>query len=143
MNQRAALMAAIGERLATIDTTNGYNTSLGLYLVYFRNVPVESDRASLVYRDTGHTSVQRLGNQHEKVLRVEVGAVLPSETPGETAALAYEDIVKAVGKDPSFGRKALNTELADDETASETGDRVYVRILVNLDITYRVDVWTV
>lgn len=138
--KRSDIMAKVGDRLDKIAIVNTYQTDIGLNTFYWHDPPLEYDEPALVYRDVGEEHTQ-IGRTHENVLHVEVEGLLFTDTPGLDGNKALADIVRAIGKDPTWGGLAYDTHLSKSSTTVETEGKTAVRVLVELDILYRTPLW--
>lgn len=138
--KRITLISAVGESLTQIAIANNFFTDLGSNIFYWLSPDAEYDTNSLIYRDVGEEHTQ-IGNTRENQLHLEVEAVLFTDTPGTDGNKACADIIKALGVDPTWNGLCFNTQLVKSETAVDTVGKTAVRIIVYVDLFYRVSLW--
>lgn len=98
---RALIVAQFDALMKTITTANGYETSIGNNVIWWRDAPLQTNEIpGMTCRDTLETAVRAVG-QHEKTLLIEVTAFVRSSDSGVTARKARADLEKALGTNVS------------------------------------------
>jgi hypothetical protein len=138
--KRADIMLKVGDRMKSIAITNDYLTDIGINTFYWHDPPLEYDEPALVYRDVGEEHGQ-IGRTHDNQLHVEVEGLLFTDSPGVNGNRVLADIIRAIGKDPTWGGLAYDSRLNKNSTVTETDGKTAVRVLVEFDILYRVPLW--
>lgn len=133
--KRQQIVDKIAELLARITIVNGFNTDLGLSLAYWQDYASEYGEPILIYRDL-EEETQEKGEDHENALQIEIEGRKP-ELPIEPNKI-LEDIIRAIGHDPTLGGLALKVFPPSSQTMVETEGKVVSRVMVNFTVVYRV-----
>lgn len=137
---RTTLMAALKARLQTITVANGYQTDLGLDVAYWRDPTVEHGRACVGFRDVRaeHT---RQNAMHLHTVRVQIVAFVFGDDLGAAMDAAADDIIRAIGTDPTLGVGLAVAEIVESEwdIRGDAGEAGTVNI--GIDIKYKVPAW--
>lgn len=133
-------MQRVGDRMAQIAIANGYFTDIGTNPFYWHDPPLEYGEPALVYRDVGEEHSQ-IGRTHDNQLHVEIEGLIFTDSPGVEGNKAIADIIRAIGVDPTWSGLAYDSRLNKNSTVVETEGKTAVRVLVEVDILYRVPLW--
>lgn len=131
--KRQQIVNAVKTRFAGITAANGYQTDIGLKQTEWNPGPKGADSEADELpghdiRDETETTPVRDKNSgtFDRELEITVIAELKEPGPGATLARkALEDMIKAVGVDPTWGGLARRSvPLEDDINVDEFGQRV-------------------
>lgn len=137
--KRQQIVDAVKARLAAITTANGYQTDIGAKQTEWNPGPKSADPAADELpghdiRDEVERTVVDDKNRgaYERALEITVVAEVKEAGPGATLARkALEDLIKAVGVDPTWGGLARRTlPVEDDITVDELGQQIGAARLV-------------
>ncbi len=120
-DRRQAIVDAIRARLATILTTNGYNTNIGLHVFEWKVTAfAESDFPAVAFRDTDPKVRELTGGMQEVSLPVEfiIGAASGASTM-QIIRAAIEDVLSAINSDFTWGGLAWDTAIDTIEAFAE------------------------
>ncbi len=140
MSARKDLMLAIKDRLEDISVANGYRTNIGQDVAYWRDARVDHGRDCMSFRDESATHARENRAQVHRV-NVQVSAVVFGEDLGGKMNDAFEDILEALGIDPTFGRSATGCELSSSNFEILGDGYESGAVTVTVELTYRVDPW--
>jgi hypothetical protein len=115
---------------------NGYNTDLGLNVLYWQDWLTEYKSDALVYRDMDEETIEK-GLEHENNLLVEIEARKFSDSPGIDGNKCLQDVIRAIGADITLGGLAIKVSLTGNEKDVETEGKTVVRTLVKFNVLYR------
>ena len=141
--QRQQIMAALGARLATIRTANGYRTNIGASVL---EDPVDEqepgDLPVVMYRDTDAATVAEM-SRHHHTISIEIGVTMAGATPLPEIRKVCDDVAKAIGVDPSFGALAITAAPPSSgwDVYGDGADLV-TGIIFKFTIEYRTTEWT-
>ncbi len=131
--KRQQIVDAVKTRLALITTANGYQTDIGLKQTEWNPGPKGADPEADELpghdiRDEVETTEVKDKNSgtFDRALEIVVIAELKEAGPGATLARkALEDLIKAVGVDPTWGGLARRTlPVEDDINVDELGQQI-------------------
>jgi hypothetical protein len=133
LGTRQQIVDAIKARFAGISVANGYQTDVGLKQTEWNPGPKGADPEADELpghdiRDEVETAVidNKNSGTFTRVLEIVVIAELREPAPGATLARkALEDLIKAVGVDPTWGGLARRTlPVEDDINVDELGQQI-------------------
>jgi len=140
MSHRQAFVSAIKTRFATIITANGYTSNIGARQKEWQTTPVDpadlpchclSDPIErLIEGESKNSSSRTFG------LEIEVNLLLAeADQTAAKARVAEADVMKAIGKDPTWGGLARRTEPVSSELKLDNeGTRVS-----GVQMTFRIE----
>lgn len=139
---RQIIMSAIDTRLKEILVSGGYETNIGLNVFDWRNEPLEEgDLPALIYRDVACATEITSLNHFVHRLSINILAAVSGSTPMATIRKIIADIDEAIGKTPTWGGYALNTERISDESEIQIGDKKYAGCQISILVTFRTLGW--
>lgn len=131
--RRQRIVDAVKERLAGITVANGYQTDIGLKQTEWNPGPKGADPEADELpghdiRDEVETASVGDKNAGSMTRELEVVVIAELREPGPGAALArkaLEDLIKAVGVDPTWGGLARRTlPMEEDINVDELGQQI-------------------
>jgi hypothetical protein len=131
--KRQQIVDKVKERFAGITTTNGYQTEIGSKQTEWNPGPKGADPEADELpghdiRDEVETAEVNNKNSgtFDRALEIVVIAELKEAVPGAALARkALEDLIKAVGKDPTWGGLARRTlPVEEDINVDELGQQI-------------------
>jgi hypothetical protein len=150
---RDQIMSAIEARFALIATgytftVNGClyvcQTDIGQHVFKRRAVPMdETETEMLVFVDTTAPARPVAGGFTEYDMTVEIGCeVRGGDDPLGDAVKRAEDVLAAIGSDPSWGGLAENTSLNNADLDFQVNRKVLAGFIVPVRIKYQAPNWT-
>ncbi len=120
-DKRQVIVDAIRTRLATILSSNGYNTDIGRHVFEWKVTAfADSDLPAVTFRDTDPTFRELTGGMQEVSLPVAfiIGAALGASTM-QVLRAAIEDVLSAINSDFTWGGMAWDTAVDTIEAFAE------------------------
>ncbi len=118
------IISAIGTRFATITTSNGYNTSAGNNVHWFRDHAWgASELPGIELRHQNHKVLHEYAEAVVHQFDLEVTALVAKGTSHSGLRNLLADVVRCVGVDISWGGLADDTNLPGAEIAVEQADK--------------------
>jgi len=141
--QRQQIMSALGVRLGTIRTANGYRTNIGANVL---EDPVDEqepgDLPVVMYRDMD-MSTEKFMSRHQHTLSIEVGVTLQAAAPLPEIRKVVDDMHKAIGVDIQFGGLCtLTSPPTSSWDVYGDGADLVTGIIFKFTIEYRTTEWT-
>jgi hypothetical protein len=137
MSTRASIITAIDARFKTIAKSNGYNTNIGAAVYHFSpdNIP-EDTCPALVYSDVADTEELEAYDEIRHDLTVVIDLKYAVSDIDDVYS-GIEDVLEAIGVDPSFGGLANGVVPQSNELdVSGEGQTIIVTAKINVGITY-------
>jgi hypothetical protein len=130
------LIDTIDTRFKTILTTNGYATSIGLHVTWWKESPLAvSDLPGMNLRDSEETRIPGCGI-YERSLNIRIEASVSGSDSPKTARLIEADIEKAIFVDNRWGGLASNTEIsASGKEAAQKQNKIS-KVTLSMEILY-------
>ena len=137
---RTQILVAIGTRLLTILTANGYETELGENVFVWRDLTREpfasSELSGIAYNDVSDESEPLTFEKELHRLTVEMTIGASGETVESTLRLIAADLEVALNTDRTFGALAMESLLGTNEIAIEHVENKIGILTVPLNIEY-------
>ena len=147
-NTRSDIITNLDTRLKTILTAGGYQSNIGSKVYNYVTYDIsDSDLPCIVYRDPEIIPLTAIQSQIvtcDYLLNVEIMAMYNASTAIANIRKAIEDIKKAIGTDPTFTAKAINTYHSpenNDIITVDQGERKIAYGIVKIQIHYRTQIW--
>lgn len=138
------ILSAILTALEGVTVANGYQTDIGENATYAQDTNHEYDTAGVDFRDTS-CEVVEVNQYHEYALGLEVQAIAFGEDLLELGCQLEQDLIQAIGADPTWDALALKTEFAQEGAIVkdwQTAGKKAVSLTLNLIVTFRTEKWT-
>ena len=139
---RLEILNQIEAKVSEISKANGYLTDIGKHCEYWATTETEYEQGRITFRDE-ECEVIKQGCDHEHRLTVEIEAIAFSSDPKTTGCNLLSDIYRAVGSNTDWGGNAESTLLVRDEKAIATEGGTAVKVLVEVEILYRSELWEI
>jgi hypothetical protein len=125
-DKRQAIVDAIRGRLATILSSNGYNTDIGGHVFEWKVTAfADADFPAVAFRDTDPTIRELTGGMQEVSLPVEfIVGIASGASTMQVMRAAIEDVLAAINQDWTWGGLAWDTSIDTIETFAEQEGRL-------------------
>ena len=134
---RQLVMNQIDIKFKTILISNGYNTNAGENVFQWHIGDMPQDRLpSINFRDISKETVQHI-IAHIYRLTIEAELTTLDVSSDEEIRKLIQDVVNAIGDDPTWNQQAIDTEMLEDTILVDVANKVITGGIVRFVVMYR------